>query len=259
MAILSTPWNLPINPSLPIHTHHMRTSQHSPCMHNHHRFMSQSLGTKNDQKIWTTRHGSTAGYLAECIHQGAWFYRRVFLASQYWVDWIANWLLCLLIPRIDVKALVNSYSIMPSVFARSWAFLFTRKTRPVSASTRRKVLSGSKSKLTSKQARPNTWCATQADLCARFGPLLQALVHGESIVFAVGISMLAVGLGTGNAGFWIPGCVFMAIGFSQKSSKKWITVPWPVTHICLAAASSKHSLGITQLNSHLVELNNPNF
>ncbi|MGO3029715.1 hypothetical protein, partial [Pseudomonas helleri] len=54
----------------------------------------------------------------------------------------------------------------------------------------------------------------------RFGLLLQALVHGESIVFAVGISMLAVGLGTGNAGFWIPGCVLMAVGLSQKSSGK---------------------------------------
>lgn len=71
-----------------------------------------------------------------------------------------------------------------------------------------------------KQASPNFYCATQSDLYARFDLLLQAVVHGESIVLAVGISMLAVGLGTGNAGFWIPGCVLMAVGLSQKSSRK---------------------------------------
>ena len=31
-------------------------------------------------------------------------------------------------------------------------------------------------------------------------------------MLAIGVSLVAVGLGTGNPGFWMPGCVFMAIG-----------------------------------------------
>jgi hypothetical protein len=36
-------------------------------------------------------------------------------------------------------------------------------------------------------------------------------------MFIIGISLLAVGIGTANPGFWIPGCVFMVIGWSKKS------------------------------------------
>ncbi|MEB2519814.1 hypothetical protein SOP85_31035, partial [Pseudomonas sp. YuFO20] len=44
--------------------------------------------------------------------------------------------------------------------------------------------------------------------------------YGERIMLAVGISLLAVGLGTGNPGFWIPGCVFAAIGCSQRVKRR---------------------------------------
>jgi hypothetical protein len=36
-------------------------------------------------------------------------------------------------------------------------------------------------------------------------------------MFAVGIVLLAVGLGTSNPGFWIPGAVFMAIGAVKRA------------------------------------------
>ena len=36
-------------------------------------------------------------------------------------------------------------------------------------------------------------------------------------LFVVGMSLFAAGLATSIAGMWIPGCVFMAIGFSQRT------------------------------------------
>ncbi len=35
-------------------------------------------------------------------------------------------------------------------------------------------------------------------------------------LFVVGMTLLAVGMGTSNPGFWIPGSVFMIIGWSQR-------------------------------------------
>jgi hypothetical protein len=39
-------------------------------------------------------------------------------------------------------------------------------------------------------------------------------------MLAVGVALVAVGLVTGNAGFWIPGSVFMAIGCFQRVSRR---------------------------------------
>lgn len=39
-------------------------------------------------------------------------------------------------------------------------------------------------------------------------------------MLAVGVSLIAVGLGTSNPGFWIPGCVFMAIGYFQRAERR---------------------------------------
>ena len=39
-------------------------------------------------------------------------------------------------------------------------------------------------------------------------------------MFAVGVALVAVGLGTGNPGFWIPGCVFMAIGSARRGNRR---------------------------------------
>lgn len=36
-------------------------------------------------------------------------------------------------------------------------------------------------------------------------------------MFIIGVSLLAVGISTANPGFWIPGSVFMVIGWSKKS------------------------------------------
>lgn len=36
-------------------------------------------------------------------------------------------------------------------------------------------------------------------------------------LFIVGLPLLAVGIGTASPGFWIPGMVFMIIGWSQRS------------------------------------------
>lgn len=44
--------------------------------------------------------------------------------------------------------------------------------------------------------------------------------YGERIMLAVGVALVAVGLGTGNPGFWIPGCVFMAIGGFQRVNRR---------------------------------------
>ena len=38
-------------------------------------------------------------------------------------------------------------------------------------------------------------------------------------LFVVGVSLFAVGLATSIPGIWIPGCVFMVIGWSQGSRK----------------------------------------
>ncbi len=35
-------------------------------------------------------------------------------------------------------------------------------------------------------------------------------------MFAVGIALLAVGLGTSNAGLWIPGAAIMAVGVVKR-------------------------------------------
>lgn len=36
-------------------------------------------------------------------------------------------------------------------------------------------------------------------------------------MFIIGMCLLAVGIGTANPGFWIPGAVFMVIGWAKKS------------------------------------------
>ncbi len=38
-------------------------------------------------------------------------------------------------------------------------------------------------------------------------------------LFVVGLPLLAIGISTGNTGFWLPGLVFMVIGWSQRSKK----------------------------------------
>lgn len=38
-------------------------------------------------------------------------------------------------------------------------------------------------------------------------------------MFAVGLSLLAVGLGTSSPGLWVPGAVFMTIGFTQRAKR----------------------------------------
>lgn len=43
--------------------------------------------------------------------------------------------------------------------------------------------------------------------------------QGGAHMFAVGVSLLAVGLGTSNPGFWIPGIAFMAIGLAQRAKR----------------------------------------
>ncbi|SQF99918.1 Uncharacterised protein [Paucimonas lemoignei] len=39
-------------------------------------------------------------------------------------------------------------------------------------------------------------------------------------MFATGAAFIAIGLATSNPAFWIPGCVFMAIGGAQRV-KRW--------------------------------------
>lgn len=39
-------------------------------------------------------------------------------------------------------------------------------------------------------------------------------------MLAVGVALVAVGLGTGNPGFWIPGCVFMTIGCFKRVNRR---------------------------------------
>lgn len=36
-------------------------------------------------------------------------------------------------------------------------------------------------------------------------------------LFVVGVSLSAVGLATSIPGIWIPGCVFMVIGFTKRT------------------------------------------
>ncbi len=41
-------------------------------------------------------------------------------------------------------------------------------------------------------------------------------------MFATGITLFAVGLGTGNPGLWIPGCALMAAGcFKTINCRDW--------------------------------------
>jgi len=35
-------------------------------------------------------------------------------------------------------------------------------------------------------------------------------------MLAVGVAFIAIGLAISNPAFWIPGCVFMAIAYSQR-------------------------------------------
>ena len=40
--------------------------------------------------------------------------------------------------------------------------------------------------------------------------------YGKRIMLAVGVPLPGVGVASGNLGLWVPGCVFIAIGGSEK-------------------------------------------